>query len=54
MNKIFICAVHEYLCFIVGAWFHQQRVLIGLLIPHILIDWIIYFVACSDSVIFPF
>jgi hypothetical protein len=36
---LFIHGLHARLGFVVGAWFHQQRMLIGLLLPHILIYW---------------
>jgi hypothetical protein len=45
---------HVCFCFILGARFHQQTVLIGLLLTHILIYRIMYFVACPGPVILIF
>jgi hypothetical protein len=54
MNNVFAHGVHECLCFIVGAWFHQQRVLIGLLPPHTLIYCIVLFCCFFRSCNFNF
>jgi hypothetical protein len=52
---VFIHGLQECLGFAAGAWFHQQRVLIGLLLPHSLnLLEKFHFVAWSGPVILIF
>jgi hypothetical protein len=52
MNCYSSHGLQECLGFVVGLWFHQQRVLIELLLLHILIYWKnIYFIPCWGPLI---